>query len=171
MPSFDVVSDFDAHEASNAVDQANREVSTRFDFKDTDASFSLDDQVINLCEIKFHQEPFTITKAYADNLRSKMGVFRQATKTRKIWKTADQARVDQPGVFHARHVTGLGEHTVKIPDRLLRSREMLSQETATIFLGKEAVKAPVHFFNGANIKDFDNQEIAGCRAFDPNWAG
>ncbi len=32
MPSFDVVSDFDAHEASNAVDQANREVNTRFDF-------------------------------------------------------------------------------------------------------------------------------------------
>ena len=33
MPSFDVVSDFDSHEANNAVDQANREVNTRFDFK------------------------------------------------------------------------------------------------------------------------------------------
>ena len=31
MPSFDVVSDFDAHEAANAVDQANREVNTRFE--------------------------------------------------------------------------------------------------------------------------------------------
>jgi uncharacterized protein YajQ (UPF0234 family) len=48
MPSFDVVSDFDAHEASNGVDQANREVNTRFDFKGTGSSFVLDDQVISL---------------------------------------------------------------------------------------------------------------------------
>lgn len=41
------------------------------------------DQVINLCEIKFYHEPFTITKAYADSLRNKMGIFRQTTKTRK----------------------------------------------------------------------------------------
>lgn len=48
MPSFDVVSDFDAHEASNGVDQANREVSTRFDFKGTGSKFELDDAVIAL---------------------------------------------------------------------------------------------------------------------------
>jgi uncharacterized protein YajQ (UPF0234 family) len=48
MPSFDVVSDFDAHEASNGVDQANREVTTRFDFKGTGSSFVLDGQVISL---------------------------------------------------------------------------------------------------------------------------
>ncbi|MDX1499459.1 MAG: YajQ family cyclic di-GMP-binding protein [Woeseiaceae bacterium] len=48
MPSFDVVSDFDAHEAANGVDQANREVSTRFDFKGTGSKFELDGQVIEL---------------------------------------------------------------------------------------------------------------------------
>jgi uncharacterized protein YajQ (UPF0234 family) len=48
MPSFDVVSEFDAHEASNAVDQANREVTNRFDFKGTDSKFALDEQVISL---------------------------------------------------------------------------------------------------------------------------
>jgi len=48
MPSFDVVSDFDAHEAANAVDQANREVTTRFDFKGTGSKFELDQQVITL---------------------------------------------------------------------------------------------------------------------------
>jgi cyclic-di-GMP-binding protein len=37
MPSFDVVSKIDTHEITNAVDQANRELSTRFDFKGTDA--------------------------------------------------------------------------------------------------------------------------------------
>lgn len=48
MPSFDVVSDFDAHEAANAVDQANREVHTRFDFKGTGSKFELDAQLITL---------------------------------------------------------------------------------------------------------------------------
>lgn len=48
MPSFDIVSELDAHEVSNAVDQANREVSTRFDFKGTDAKFELKELVITL---------------------------------------------------------------------------------------------------------------------------
>lgn len=46
MPSFDVVSEVDTHELTNAVDQANRELSTRFDFKGVDAKFVRDDQVI-----------------------------------------------------------------------------------------------------------------------------
>jgi uncharacterized protein YajQ (UPF0234 family) len=46
MPSFDVVSEVDKHELTNAVDQANRELSTRFDFKGQDASYALDDGVI-----------------------------------------------------------------------------------------------------------------------------
>ena len=39
MPSFDVVSEVDMHELTNAVDQANKEVSTRFDFKGTGATY------------------------------------------------------------------------------------------------------------------------------------
>jgi cyclic-di-GMP-binding protein len=41
MPSFDTVSELDAHELTNAVDQANRELTQRFDFKDTGATFEL----------------------------------------------------------------------------------------------------------------------------------
>src|SRR3954470_300911 len=41
MPSFDTVSDLDTHELTNAVDQANRELTQRFDFKDTGATFEL----------------------------------------------------------------------------------------------------------------------------------
>lgn len=48
MPSFDVVSELDGHEVANAVDQANREVATRFDFKGTGAKFELGDFVVNL---------------------------------------------------------------------------------------------------------------------------
>src|SRR5688572_3290915 len=48
MPSFDVVSELDAHEVANAVDQANRELAQRFDFKDTGATFELKEFVITL---------------------------------------------------------------------------------------------------------------------------
>jgi uncharacterized protein len=41
------------------------------------------DRVINVCEMKFSTKPFTITKAYADNLRNKMMVFRTETDTNK----------------------------------------------------------------------------------------
>ncbi|MFZ2059127.1 MAG: YajQ family cyclic di-GMP-binding protein [Acidimicrobiales bacterium] len=41
MPSFDVTSQVDMQEVRNAVDQASREVATRFDFKDTGASVEL----------------------------------------------------------------------------------------------------------------------------------
>jgi len=48
MPSFDVVSELDGHEVANAVDQANREVDTRFDFKGTGAKFEVTDFVVSL---------------------------------------------------------------------------------------------------------------------------
>ena len=48
MPSFDVVSEVDTHELSNAIDQAVREVSTRFDLKGADAKIELKDSVIKI---------------------------------------------------------------------------------------------------------------------------
>jgi len=46
MPSFDVVSEVDKHELTNAVDQANRELVTRFDFKGSNAKFELEGFVV-----------------------------------------------------------------------------------------------------------------------------
>ena len=48
MPSFDIVSEVDVQEVRNAVDQANREIGTRFDFKGVDASFELKESEISL---------------------------------------------------------------------------------------------------------------------------
>lgn len=48
MPSFDIVSNLDNHEVTNAVDQANREVTTRFDFKDTNARVELGKDLITI---------------------------------------------------------------------------------------------------------------------------
>lgn len=54
MPSFDVVSEVDMHEVTNAVDQANREVGTRFDFKGVDARFERKEDEVTLCaEVEF----------------------------------------------------------------------------------------------------------------------
>ena len=48
MPSFDIVSEVDAHELSNAIDQANREIGNRFDFKGADANVTQKDNVVTL---------------------------------------------------------------------------------------------------------------------------
>ncbi|HEX4648898.1 MAG TPA: YajQ family cyclic di-GMP-binding protein [Steroidobacteraceae bacterium] len=48
MPSFDTVSELNSHEVANALDQANRELSQRFDFKDTGARFELQEFTVTL---------------------------------------------------------------------------------------------------------------------------
>ena len=60
MPSFDVVSEVNQHELSNGVDQANREVTTRFDFKGTGSSFELADNVITMNT----ESDFQLTQMY-----------------------------------------------------------------------------------------------------------
>ncbi|MEO9656454.1 YajQ family cyclic di-GMP-binding protein [Marinomonas sp.] len=46
MPSFDVVSELDWHEVTNAVDQANREITTRYDFKGVKAGYEIKDKAV-----------------------------------------------------------------------------------------------------------------------------
>ena len=90
MPSFDVVSEFDAHEASNAVDQANREVSTRFDFKGTGSKYELQEQLITLTS----QTDFQL-KQMMDILRqklSKRGIDIACMKEEEPELTGNEAR-------------------------------------------------------------------------------
>jgi len=51
MASFDVVSEIDMQEVRNAVDQASREVATRYDFKNTQSSVSLGEDTIDLASV------------------------------------------------------------------------------------------------------------------------
>ena len=48
MPSFDVVSEIDQHELLNAIDQANREISTRFDFKGTNSKIEVSEWILTV---------------------------------------------------------------------------------------------------------------------------
>lgn len=67
MPSFDIVSEFDKHEASNAVDQANREIQSRFDFKGVAVSYELSGETVQLeAEVDFQ------LKQMLDVLRNKL---------------------------------------------------------------------------------------------------
>lgn len=68
MPSFDIVSEVDMHEINNALDQSNREVGTRFDFKGIDASFELnnDSDITVSAEVDFQIQQMM------EILRSKM---------------------------------------------------------------------------------------------------
>ena len=67
MPSFDVVSEVDLQEVRNAVDQAARELRSRFDFKNVEAEFALDDNGILIAA----QEEFQIGQML-DILRDKL---------------------------------------------------------------------------------------------------
>ena len=58
MPSLDIKSEIDSHELLNAIDQANRVISNRFDFKGTDSKFTLDNEEITLNS----QEEFQINQ-------------------------------------------------------------------------------------------------------------
>jgi hypothetical protein len=82
MPSFDVVSECDIQEVRNAVDQANREIGTRFDFKGVTASFELaDSEVRMLAENEFQ-------------LQQMMDILRQKLVKRKVDLAA--LEVDEP---------------------------------------------------------------------------
>ena len=67
MPTFDVVSEVDMQEVKNAVDQARREVSTRYDFKDTGSEIEL-----NGNELKLHTSTDDRMKALIEVLQEKL---------------------------------------------------------------------------------------------------
>jgi uncharacterized protein YajQ (UPF0234 family) len=67
MPSFDIISEVDTHELTNAVDQASREISQRFDFKGVESKFDLKENVITL-----HAQHEFQVEQMLDMLRNKM---------------------------------------------------------------------------------------------------
>jgi len=67
MPSFDIVSEIDNHELSNAVDNANRELATRFDFRGVEAKFELKEG-----EVLLSAEADIQLQQMVDMLRNKM---------------------------------------------------------------------------------------------------
>jgi uncharacterized protein YajQ (UPF0234 family) len=83
MPSFDVVSEVDEQEVRNAVDQASRELTTRFDFKNTNSSIELKDLSIEMAS------------ASADRLTAVRQVLEEKLVKRKVsLKSLDYGKVE-----------------------------------------------------------------------------
>jgi len=83
MPSFDVVSEIDMQEVRNAVDQAQRELATRFDFKDTGS------------EIDLGKDTMTLRSNTEDRLRAVRQVLEEKFVKRKLsLKTLDWGKVE-----------------------------------------------------------------------------
>lgn len=90
MPFFDIVSEVDLQEVRNAVDQASRELRTRFDFRGVDAGFELEGAVVTVSA----EEEFQIDQL-VDILHDKMtrrGVDISALSARPLEASGKQKR-------------------------------------------------------------------------------
>jgi cyclic-di-GMP-binding protein len=87
VPSFDVVSQVDMQEVKNAVDQAAREVTTRFDFKNTESTIELNDH-----EIKLHSATEDRLLALTQVLEEKMVRRQVSLKALDYGKVEDAAK-------------------------------------------------------------------------------
>jgi uncharacterized protein len=76
-----------------------------------------DDGIINLIEIKFQNEPLLFTKAYSQTLRTKMAIFRHATKTRKSLFTS---MVSAFGVIPNEYSNGFLAHDITVDDLFVK---------------------------------------------------
>ena len=91
MPTFDVVSEVDMQEVRNAVDQANREASTRFDFKGTDS------------EIDLGEKEMVLTSSTEDRLRALHQVLEEKLVRREVsLKALESGKIEEAAKGTAR---------------------------------------------------------------------
>ena len=90
MPSFDVTLEANQVEIRNAVDQANKEITNRFDFKGSDARFELADKALTAFADDDFNEIYMITIGV--DFRFKSLNINQKIVKMQIWDTAGQER-------------------------------------------------------------------------------
>ncbi len=124
MASFDIVSQIDMQEVKNAVDQANREIQTRFDFKATSSS-------IELNEDKLHLESST-----EDRLKALVQVLEEKLVKRKVsLKSLERSKVEQGSKGSAKQditiKAGISQDVAKELNKFIKSLNLkgLSSQT------------------------------------------
>jgi hypothetical protein len=122
MPSFDIKSEINKHELTNVVDQANRVLKNRFDFKDTDAEFNLNDESILLSA----KEGF--------HIRQMDSVLQEAISKRKM-----DIRILKPGKIEISNNTA--RQTVELQEGI--DRELAKSITTLIKQSKIKVQAAI----------------------------
>ena len=119
MPSFDIVSEVDMHEITNAVDQAAREIGNRFDFKGVDMEFNLKDDVLAIsAEVDFqiHQ--------MLDVLQNKM--VKRGIEISCL-KTADVNTVGQKATMQVTVQQGIESETARSIVKKVKEKKMKVQ--------------------------------------------
>ena len=108
MPSFDVVSEVDRQELKNAVDQAQRELANRFDFKNTDSSIEQKELVL------------TLRTSSEDRLRAlKLLLEEKLVKRQVSLKGVDWGKIEQASGESVRQIV-----TVKVGINSDKAREI-----------------------------------------------
>ena len=113
MPTFDVVSQVDMQEVRNAVDQASRELTTRFDFKGTDSSIDLAEQEM------------TLRSATEDRLKAVMQVLEEKLVRRKVsLKALEPGKLEEAAKGTARQVVkikaGIGSDQARAINKFIK---------------------------------------------------
>jgi uncharacterized protein YajQ (UPF0234 family) len=159
MPSFDVVSEVDFQEVRNAVDQAAREIATRFDFKGTDSSIELNEKTIEL-----HTESEQRLAALTQVLEEKMvrrkvslkvlgyGKVEEATKgTVRQTVTLNVGISDEKARAIGKYLKGLGlkgvQHQVQGDQLRVSGKKRDDLQSAIAALKEEDFDIPLQFIN------------------------
>jgi uncharacterized protein YajQ (UPF0234 family) len=124
MPTFDIVSEVDMQEVRNAVDQAKREVSTRFDFKGTDSGVELDDSSI------------TLNSSTEDRLTALRQVIEEKLVKRKVsLKALDYGKVEEAAGSRARQkitlVAGISSEKSRAINKFIKDRSPKGVQSQT----------------------------------------
>jgi uncharacterized protein YajQ (UPF0234 family) len=119
MPSFDIVSELDTVETKNAVDNANRDISTRFDFKGVTASFEyIEETVVMKAEAEFQ-------------LQQMQSMLRDACSKRGVDTSAlDPQSIDHSGRTFKQTISfvqGIDQATAKKMVKLIKDKKMKVQ--------------------------------------------
>jgi cyclic-di-GMP-binding protein len=158
MPSFDTVSEVDMQEVRNAVDQAARELATRFDFRGVDAGFELEGEAIKL----HAQEEFQLEQML-DILKDKLikrGVDVRALDPGKVEASGKQKRQSfalKQGIDRdaAKLIVGLiKDAKLKVQTQIQGDQVRVTgkkrddlQEAIALMRKSEAIKIPLDFTN------------------------
>jgi cyclic-di-GMP-binding protein len=115
MPTFDVVSEVDRQEVRNAVDQAQREIANRFDFKGTDSS-------LELVDLELHLQSST-----EDRLRALVQVVEEKLVRRKVsLKALEYGKVEEASRGAARQTitlnAGVSPDNARAINRLIKAK-------------------------------------------------
>ncbi len=124
MPSFDVVSEVDMQEVRNAVDQAQREVGTRFDFKDTGSTIELTDSEIRLAS------------SSEDRMKALVQVIEEKLVRRQVsLKSLDHGKVEEATKGSVRQVltlkAGISSDNAKAINKAIKALNLKGVQSQT----------------------------------------